>query len=115
MVVVRYVIFSPSAIFCVIEKIYTFLQLLIFRRNGYFQGLKTLAILGYNQNSTDNRVYLNDMPRINDETISTSANNWPKLSTIVLHNYVCGDQGQSATNFISSITNLKRFEIILKP
>ena len=74
-----------------------------------FQGLKTLAILGYNHSPTDNRIYLNDMPKISEETISTLVNNWQKLSTIVLHNYVCGDGGQSATNFISSLSNLKRY------
>merc|ERR1719219_1440035 len=80
--------------------------------NGRCKGLKTLAILGYNHSSTDNRIYLNDMPKISEETISTLVNNWQKLSTIVLHNYVCGDGGQSATNFISSLSNLKRFNLM---
>ena len=78
-----------------------------------FKGIQTLAILGYNRNPTDNRIYLNDMPKLNEETVSLVANNFPNLSTIVLHNYVCGDNGQSATNFLSSISNLKRLILVL--
>ena len=55
------------------------------------------------------------MPRLNDETIATLTNNFQKLSTIVLHNYVCGDNGQAAANFLSTISSLKRLEFILNP
>ena len=51
------------------------------------------------------------MPRIDEQVGSTLADNWPNLSTVLLHNYVCGDGGRAATNFISSLTNLKRYLI----
>ena len=50
-----------------------------------------------------------DMPKIDEQVASNLADNWPNLSTVLLHNYVCGDGGRAATNFISSLTNLKRY------
>ena len=77
-----------------------------------FQKLRTLALLGINQTPSDNRIYTNDMPTINEETISALVNNCPELSTIVLHNYVCGDGGQAVANFMSHLQNLKRYFIV---
>ena len=77
---------------------------------GGCKKLTTLGLLGINERPSTGMNSQNNMATISDKSAYMLKTNCPCLSPVVLHNYICGDGGQAAANFVSHILNLRRLK-----